>query len=132
VEDIKLLNPDAFVGYYVLFATAEGISKIRTETAFDEARAIYEMDSSFRCFSADPRQFWKAPSEIDRTFCERMCRTYGEQMVGAPDALGFEDSQLLIGFHHNTPDNTLPIIWFDEPGGVPWTPIFRRYPKLEW
>ena len=36
------------------------------------------------------------------------------------DALGFEDSQLLIGFHHNTPDNTLPIIWFDEPGGVPW------------
>lgn len=30
--------------------------------------------------------------------------------------------------HHNTPDNTLPIIWFDEDKSM-WTPIFRRYNK---
>jgi len=41
--------------------------------------------------------------------------------------------QPLIGFHHNTPNNSLPIIWFDEPGGPPWTPIFKRYSKyLVW
>jgi len=61
-----------------------------------------------------------------------MCRQYGEKLVGGPHSLGFDDSQLLIGFHHNTPDNTLPIIWFDEPGQASWKPIFRRYPKLEW
>jgi hypothetical protein len=59
---------------------------------------------------------------------EAMCRKYGSQLdCTAP--LGFSDCQLLIGFHHNTPNSTLPIIWFDEPGGPPWTPIFRRYSK---
>ena len=132
VEDIRRLNPDAFVGYYVLFATAQGISKVRDETVFNVAAAIYELDSSFRCFSAQSRYFRTALPDIDQAFCEQMCRGYGERMVDAAHALGFEDSQLLIGFHHNTPDNTLPIIWFDEPGRVPWKPIFHRYPKLEW
>jgi hypothetical protein len=132
VEEIKRLNPRLFVAYYVLFATAQGISKIRTETAFDAARAIYELDSSFKCFSAGSRYFRTPTPEIDPGFCEQMCRTYGARMVVAPHELGFDDSQLLVGFHHNTPDNTLPIIWYDEPGGVPWKPIFRRYPKLGW
>ena len=132
VEQIKRLKPNAYVAYYVLFATSKGIDKIRTETAFDAAKAVYELDSSFRCFSTDSRYFRSPIPGIDRAFCERMCQRYGETMVSALHALGFENSQLLIGFHHNTPDNTLPIIWFDEPGGVPWKPIFRRYPKLEW
>ena len=132
VEDIKNLKPDASVAYYVLFATAKGISKVRNETRFDTSRAVYELDSSFKCFSADSRYFRNRLPEIDPAFCERICKQYGERMVSAEHALGFEDSQLLIGFHHNTPDNTLPVIWFDEPGRVPWKPIFRRYPKLEW
>lgn len=132
VEDIKRLNPHAVVAYYVLFATIYGINKIRTETAFDQARAIYELDTSFKCFSSESRYIRAAEAGIDLVFCKDMCRRYGEMMVDAHHALGFDDSQLLIGFHHNTPDNTLPIIWFDEPSRVAWTPIFRRYPKLEW
>ncbi len=132
VEEIKRLKPDAFVDYYVLFATAKGISKVKKETRFDSARAIYELDSSFKCFSDDSRYFRNRLAEIDPAFCRSMCRLYGERMRPPAHALGFEDSQLLIGFHHNTPDNTLPIIWFDGPDGVPWKPIFRRYPKLEW
>jgi|SRR5271166_203008 len=132
VEEIKKLKSDASVAYYVLFATAKGIGKVKDETKFDSARAIYELDSSFKCFSADSRYFRNRLPEIDQSFCERMCRLYGQKMVSSADALGFEDSQLLIGFHHNTPDNTLPVIWFDEPGGVPWKPMFRRYPKLAW
>ena len=38
--------------------------------------------------------------------------------------LGYRDSQLLIGFQHNTPDNTLPIIWYDEQAGRPGNPSF--------
>lgn len=133
VEDIKRLKPDVSVAYYVLLATQKGINKVRNETKFDPAKAIYELDASFRCFSADSRYFHNKPSEIDPAFSEQMCRTYGERLMGGPTgALGFDDSQLLVGFHHNTPDNTLPIMWFDEPQGTPWKPIFRRYPKLEW
>jgi hypothetical protein len=132
VEEIKNLKPDAFVAYYVLFATENGIGKVRNETKFDAARAIYELDSSFKCFSADSRYFRNRLTEIDPAFCKRMCTLYGEKMLSAGHALGFEDSQLLIGFHHNTPDNTLPIIWFNEPSVLPWKPIFPRYPKLEW
>jgi hypothetical protein len=132
VEEIKRLNPGAFVAYYVLFATSEGINKVRTETAFDAAKAIFELDFSFKCFSSGSRYFRARSPEIDQAFCEDMCRRYGANMVAGPHVLGFENSQLLIGFHHNTPDNTLPIIWYNEPGGMPWKPIFRRYPKLEW
>lgn len=133
VEDIKRLKSDASIAYYVLFATQKGVGKVRNETKFDTAKAIYELDASFRCFSAESRYFRERPDDIDPAFCEQMCRTYGERLMRGPDhALGFEDSQLLVGFHHNTPDNTLPIMWFDESEGVPWKPIFRRYPKLEW
>lgn len=132
VEDIKRLKKDAFVAYYLLFATTTGIEKVRKETAFDTTTAIYELDSSFKCFSSQSRYFRTEVAGIERVFCEDTCRKYGGRMMPAPHVLGFEDSQLLIGFHHNTPDNTLPIIWFDEPGGVPWKPIFRRYPKLGW
>ncbi len=132
VEEIKGLNPTVLVEYHVLFATTHGITKIRNDTAFDAARAIYVLDTSFKCFSAESRYFRTQTEDgIDRTFCEQMCLRYGATMLPAPHALGFEDSQLLLGFHHNVPDNTLPIIWFDEPNGVPWKPIFRRYPKLD-
>ena len=61
-------------------------------------------------------------------FAEQMCRFYGSSLVPG-DPFGYDNGQLLIGFHHNTPDNTLPIFWYDEPGGTSWTPIFKRYPK---
>jgi hypothetical protein len=45
--------------------------------------------------------------------------------------LGYRNGQLLVGFHHNTPDNTLPIVWKDDIRcrGRPWEPVFRRYWK---
>lgn len=132
VEDLRALNGNASVAYYAMFATSQGINKIRNETAFTSAKAIYELDPSFKCFSVDSRYFRPPVNDIDRDFCRQMCAAYGSKMVSAPHVLGFDDSQLLIGFHHNTPDNTLPVIWYDEPAGVPWKPIFRRYPKLEW
>ena len=44
-------------------------------------------------------------------------------------ALGFGDCQLLLSLHHNTPNNTLPIIWYEE-DDENWTPIFKRYNKV--
>jgi len=129
VEEIKSIERSVFVGYYVLFGTKLGIDRLRQATAFDAVKCVYELDSSFKVFDKDSRYFVRSPSPIDKDFTKLMCMTYGAKLVpSAP--LGYKDGQLLIGFHHNTPDNTLPIIWYDEDTGPPWTPIFRRYPKI--
>ena len=50
--------------------------------------------------------------------------TYGSKAwKGHP--LGFGNSALGLGLHHNVPDNTLPIFWQDNP----WRPVFSRRPK---
>jgi hypothetical protein len=43
------------------------------------------------------------------------------------DALGYDDSEVLIAFEYNTPNNCLPIIWAEN---SKWTPLFKRYDKL--
>ena len=124
----NLLDATAVVAYYVLFATTDGIGKVRHEVGFNEVACIYELDSTFKCFDERARYFADHPADIEKAFAEGMSREYGLALVPS-HPLGYDDCQLLIAFHHNTPDNTLPIIWYDEPSGVPWTPVFRRYPK---
>jgi hypothetical protein len=128
LAELKQLAPNCVAAYHVLFGTTEGLKTLRTETAFDSVECIYELDSTFKCFGTDSRYFSKPIEGIDKAEVEAMCRKYGAQLDSA-DPLGFGNCQLLIGFHHNTPNNTLPIIWFDESGGPAWTPIFKRYSK---
>ncbi len=56
------------------------------------------------------------------------CSKYGARLW-PPYPLGYKGGQLLIGFNHNTPDNTLPIFWQDESTIGAWRPIFKRYHK---
>lgn len=77
-------------------------------------------------FSAE---IYKPPFE--RTFTEKICSAHGAVLC-PEDPLGYQDGQLLIGFSHNTPDNTLPIFWSDGETGAPWIPVFKRYPKVYW
>lgn len=129
VEEVKSLNPNVKLHYLMLFATENGMREIHDATQFDRAKCLFELDGSYRCLGENSRYFVTSNPEIDKSFAERMCRTYGKKLW--PDhPLGYEDGQLLIGFHYNTPDNTLPIIWYDEPERAPWSPIFRRYPKV--
>jgi len=131
VEELKTVSArqgfDVVVAYYVLVATSRGLDAVRARTKFDDVRCIVELDETFRCFSPNSRYFRNAPKRIDASFAEQMSYYYGSQLFGGPH--GFGDSQLLIGFHHNTPDNTLPIFWYDEPRRSNWQPIFRRYHK---
>jgi hypothetical protein len=127
LAELKQISPACHVSYHVLFGTASGLAALRGETLFDSVESIYELDSSFKCFGADSRYFARSIDGVDKSEVEQMCREYGGRLDSAAP-LGFGDCQLLIGFHHNTPNNTLPIIWFDEPGAT-WTPIFKRYSK---
>ena len=125
VAGIRKRNKRARISYYMLFGKTEGIAHLRN--MFDDVQALFELDGTYKSFVADSRYFLDAPPGIDRSFADSMARTHGGRLW-SDHPLGFDDGQLLIGFHHNTPDNTLPIIWHDEATSG-WTPIFRRYPK---
>ena len=117
------------LAYFTLFATEHGIAEFQQKTGFDKVDAVFRLDDTYKCFKDESRYFVNCNPQIERLFAEKMCRAYGVQL-SPNNPLGYKDGQLLLGFHHNIPDNTLPIIWFDEEAGIPWTPIFRRYPKF--
>lgn len=128
IEDLKRLKPDAQVVYLSLFATSDGLNYVRSNTLFDVADCIFELDETFKCFYQASRYFQPSVNVIDPNFAKQMCLKYGRQLFPR-HPLGYSDGQLLLGLHHNTPDNTLPIFWSDESSGTSWTPIFKRYPK---
>lgn len=134
LEELLGLNPDAKASYYCLIASKDGLSEVRSRSLFaDNVAAVYELDQTYRCASESSRYFdQRVYPEISKDIAIRLAQSYGEVLAGTPlHALGYEDSQMLLGFHHNTPDNTIPIIWHDQShhGGARWTPAFRRYPK---
>jgi hypothetical protein len=128
VEPLKRLRPGARVYYFTLFATSFGLEQIRKLRWFDEVGAVVELDESFKCFSHNSRIYSNLSGPIDKEKARRISHRNGLKL--ARDLpLGWRDGQLLLGFFHNTPDNTLPIIWYDDPEGHSWTPLFRRFPK---
>ncbi|WP_132053099.1 phosphoribosyltransferase-like protein [Pseudocnuella soli] len=145
IQELKSLNPSISICYLMLFGTSKGIDNVRKAGMFDYVDAVIHLDESFSCFNPKSRYFANVVAPFNIAIAEKICRDYGvpliqqiieseggspaEAMALAPThALGFNNSQLLIGFHHNTPDNTLPVIWYDE-DAIPWRPIFRRYNK---
>lgn len=117
--------------YFCLFATKDGLDRVRTQSLFgDNCAAVFELDSSYKFLGTESRY---KPNEtcLSYELLDRMVREYGN-LVYPYFPCGFSDSQCLIGFHHNTPDNTLPIIWQHKVHDCPvaWSPIFKRYPKL--
>jgi hypothetical protein len=125
---LKALNRNAEISYFSVFATRSGLNYVRARTVFDKVDCIFELDETFKCFDSKSRYFQPPDTRINPAFAEQVCRTYGLQLFPA-HPLGYGDGQLLLGLHHNTPDNTLPIFWCDEVGKTAWVPIFRRYPK---
>lgn len=79
--------------------------------------------------SAGARILLDAPPHIDAATLEKVAMSYGELLwPGFPG--GWGNNQLLLGFQHNTPDNTLPIMWAEGNAIRRWTPAFKRYAKL--
>lgn len=144
VTEIKRLSKNIKVDYLMLIGTQKGLNEVR-KLNFDNVEAVFTLDDSFKTFDNDSRYFRNIYSGIDQKYAEKLCKKHGKKLMyyywqreGIPNkelnkysdatSLGFGDCQLLLGFHHNIPDNTLPIIWYDE-GDTPWIPIFKRYNK---
>jgi len=114
--------------YLVLVASVSGLERVRNNTLFDRVDAVFELDTTYKSLELTSRHFTTCPGGITREAARTMAAHYGGQLFAA-HPLGYQDGQLLLGFHHNVPDNTLPIIWWDEAPSS-WTPILRRYPKV--
>lgn len=114
--------------YLVLFATEVGLENVRNRADFDKVEAVHVLDDSYKAFDTNSRIYKKPPAGIDRVDAYEIFRKYG-LTLDANYPLGYADGQLLLAFTHNIPDNTLPVIWYDD-DPAKWTAIFPRYPKV--
>lgn len=146
VDEIRKLSTDIQISYLMLFATSSGIKNVKISRLYDRVEAVIELDDTYKCFDANSRVFPQRDNlyfekDFTKEFCYRLGRPLfyninqkeghsGDKLEKLSDsaALGWRDCQLLLGFFHNTPDNTLPIIWYDE-DDIDWFPIFKRYNK---
>jgi hypothetical protein len=130
LTDLVGLKPDAKLSYLAMFASRDGMELVRAQTCFgDNSGAVFELDESYKCLSEGPRILRAAPEHIEKDALQRVAMAYGRLLCPEHPG-GFNDNQLLLGFHHNTPDNTLPIMWQEGSQALPWIPAFKRYPKI--
>jgi len=117
------------IEYHVLVGTTRGLRQVKEKAKFDEIACVLELDETFRAFTENSRHFRNPPEGVDRETAHTLALRYGRQLSLA-EPLGFEDGQLMLGFVHNTPNNTLPIFWHPGHANRTWYPVFRRYSKL--
>lgn len=146
--DINKFFPAATKYYYMLIGTQIGKDYLRSKTDFDYIDSILDLDDSFKCFDSFSRIFKNKENIIDVDKIKEFSGRNGKILiqsiikrqshsittaeldsVGEFNKFGFSDGQLLFAFHHNTPDNTLPIFWYGE-SMVFWNPIFKRANKI--
>lgn len=128
VDPLRALKTDVKIHYLVLFATTKGLEAIRALNRYDTVEAVYELDETFQTFNESSRIFSDNNPNFDRVKIRATTQKYGA-LLWPSYPLGYKDGQLLIGFGHNTPDNTLPIFWAEKHGVNSWEPIFKRYHK---
>ena len=114
------------VSYYAMLATPQALSAIRQSSLFDDVACVVEIADDLRSFTPESLFYLDAPKEVSRSIMCKIATFYGEHLcVGFP--LGYGRGQLMLGFAHNVPDNTLPIFWADAPPH--WNAPFPRYRK---
>lgn len=129
VSLIKSLNPNARVHYLVLVATKAAKLFLREKTQFDSIDSVYTLDETFKCFESESRYYDENP-QYNRISTKAACKAIDKTLEEDGYCLGFDNSQLLLSFEHNTPDNVPPIFWSEGSFDKKWTPIFRRYHKI--
>jgi len=126
--NIKNVNPNIEFHYLSLFGTSSGIIEVKQNTVFKEnCYALFELDDSYKILSMNSRYFANCPKAINKDIVNNIIKIYGLS-IWKEHPHGYGDSQLVLGMHHNIPNNTIPIIWWESDNDA-WTPIFRRYKK---
>jgi len=129
IDLIRNLDPDVEMHYFALFGNPDALESIQRDVGFNSARSVMELDSTFKAFASNSRIFEPPNAKYPKNAIKQLSEYYGQKLEPM-QPLGFGDCQYMLGFHHNTPDNSLPIFWYDESPDRSWFPIFRRYPKI--
>lgn len=112
--------------YYVsVFGLKDGVDRIKESGLFARVLVGERISNSERAFHTSSKEFDASVKEKIQSLCE----TYGRELY-SDSPLGYDDSQLLLTFSHNTPNNTLPVIWSgtesESNPELVWYPLFPR------
>lgn len=119
-DDICTENPNLKFVYLALVGCREGKKAIETSTPMKVILGE-ELDERFRCFS-NISTVYSDPNE--RAEARRVMEEKGRMLYKYP--LGYDNMELAIAFFHNTPNNSLPVIWKRMLDGS-WYPLFERF-----
>lgn len=110
----------------VFFLTIHGtemgfknIDKFATEKEMEIK--VIALDISFKAFKGD-YIFTNLESEIKKSNFEQICNNHNL----IEEIWGFADSQSLVAFEYNSPNNTMPIFWRNLEN---YTALFKRHQK---
>ncbi len=95
------------------------IKKVPFEAEVIVSDLLTEKD---QCFSSTSEVF---SSSDERDKAKEIVQEHGE-LLQKKQPFGYKDSQLLVAFHDNCPNNTLPIIWCESTKKKHWIPLFKR------
>ena len=119
---------DIEVWYLTVAGTTGGMKKVREANVFDVVRTVSELDVAYKVFHEQSNFYGGSADHLAKADGEQIVGHYGRKLE--PDEpFGYKDSQLLIGFHHNVPDNTLPILSRQQ-RNPPWRAVFPRIAKV--
>jgi hypothetical protein len=112
--------------YYSLIAFEDGLRNVKANSGFQDVFSVTRLSEDQKVFS-ESSVIIRDPDLRNRT--KEIAQEYGEQLYPL-GPLGYDDSQALIAFSYNTPNNTLPIIWAssnnEKAKGMNWNPLFER------
>ena len=107
--EVRDIHPEVKTYLYFLVATDKSLRRIRNEACFADVDCVLELADDFRAFRDKSLYYIDPPDEIDQKRGKRVAEEYGK-LLEPSTPLGFRGGQLLLGFDHNTPNNTLPIL----------------------
>jgi hypothetical protein len=118
--------------YLTVCGATDGMDAVRQSGLYDSAETVLLLDKSHQVFDTQSRYFPEEDGAPLLTFLSKdqsmeVAKSYGSTIY-AGHPLGHGNGQLIVGFSHNIPNNTLPIFW-GEKSQPTWRPIFHRYAK---
>ena len=129
VTAIRATDSDICVCYFVLFSTTRALTAITDSGLFNDVDAVFELGDDFRAFSANSL-FYSVPApHISQPDTMIVAEHYGRSLLPS-NPLGYESGQLLVGFAHNVPNNTLPVFWHPGTHSKPWVAPFPRHRRV--
>lgn len=125
-----LRSNNVTVEYVALVALYAGIQDVTQKGIFDQVNAVITMDDSYS-FNSDKCIFLEALAQhppLNASECLKVIRHYGQKILPGL-CMGHGDCGVMVGFEHNTQDNSLPIFWVKSKNPR-WNPIFARQNKI--